>query len=77
MFEATPIPTDQNSDEKTTTCTPSVKVEPPPPASVPDPLDIDDGMDSMSARTEALAISSTFKLRGRGRTPSTSSQGNF
>ena len=41
-----------------------------------DPLFIDDGMDSVSAaRLEALAVCSTFKLKGRGRTPSTA-QGN-
>ena len=52
-------------------------MEKDPPPLAADPLDLDDGMDSVSARTEALAISSTFKLRGRGRTTSTSSQGNF
>lgn len=46
--------------------------------SAPGPLDVDGDMDSVSARTEALAVSSTFKLRGRGRTTSsTSSQNNF
>ena len=56
------------------------KAETPPPSSpitvAKDPLELDDGMDNVAARTEALAISSTFKLRGRGRTPSVSSHGN-
>ncbi|XP_057376336.1 UV radiation resistance-associated gene protein-like [Daphnia carinata] len=47
------------------------------PITISQPLDMDDGMDSVTSRTEALAISSTFKLRGRGRTMSTSSQSNF
>lgn len=49
---------------------------PAPLTEIPnDPTFIDDGMDSVSARTEALAACSTFKLRGRGRTPS-APQGN-
>lgn len=46
-----------------------------PPEIPDDPMFIDDGMDNVSARTEALAMCSTFKLRGRGRTPS-APQGN-
>lgn len=41
-----------------------------------DPLFADDGMDSVSARTEALAVCSTFKLRGRGRLRTSSVQSN-
>jgi len=52
------------------------EASPAPPAEIADdPIFIDDGMDSVSARTEALAVCSTFKLRGRGRTPS-APQGN-
>ena len=50
----------------------------PAAAVQPDPLLVDDDgmMDSVSARTEALAVCSSFKLPGRGRIRTTSAQGN-
>ncbi|EFX76963.1 hypothetical protein DAPPUDRAFT_321839 [Daphnia pulex] len=69
-FEAPPAP-EPNEVEKIALSSSPITI------SQPNPLDMDDGMDSVTSRTEALAISSTFKLRGRGRTTSNSSQGNF
>ena len=70
--------TEQNvSDHLNSGSPPAKELAESPPTLVPDALDLDDGMDSVSARTEALAISSTFKLRGRGRTTSGSSQNTY